>query len=312
MRRAVLFFFVPVLCACMDFAPPADGGADVPVRDAGPPDPRFGTAERPATVALPAAHDGTTELPLVVLLHGYGLGAAFQNAYFGLDDITRARGVYLLLPESPDDSFDSPYWNATDACCDFDRSGVDDVAALEALLDEVIAALPIDESRIYFLGHSNGGFMSYRFACERGSRLAAIGVLAGDDFLDPTACVPTTPVSVLHMHGDADEIIPYAGGTAPTPTGATALEPFPSARTSIDRWAAYAGCDATPVDGTDLDLSPERAGHEEVLETDVLDWNGCDAGLGASFWTLRGEGHIPAFRPDAFGHVLDWFLEHSR
>lgn len=272
-----------------------------------PPDLAFGPPERPALLALPLLHDGTTPLPLLVLLHGYGASARSQNAYFGLDAVTRDRGVYLLLPESSRDALGASFWNATDACCDFYGSNVDDVAALDVLLDEVIAALPIDTARIYLLGHSNGGFMAYRMACERGSRFAGVGVLAAADFQDPAACAPTAPVSVLHLHGDADGTIPYLGGSvfAGTP-------PFPSARASVERWAGYAGCDPTPTAGPARDLTLERPDHPDALETEVLDFTGCAPGLGVSLWTLRDEGHAPLFHRDAFVPVLDWLLEHHR
>lgn len=290
---------------------PGDAGRDAPPRDAGPPDPEFGAPDRWARVALPAAHDGVTPLPLVVMLHGYGVTALFENAYLGLDTLTRARGIYLLMPQATENAASSPFWNATDACCNFDGSSIDDVAALERILDEVIAALPIDTARIYLVGHSNGGFMSYRLACERGSRFAGAAVFAGADYLDPSACVPEAPVSILHLHGDADETIAYEGGSVSRPTGGT-LPPFPSARASVDRWAGVDGCDPTPSAGAALDLTIERDGHSDVLETEVLDFAGCDAGLDVSLWTLRGEGHAPPFHPDAFDHVLDWLLEHSR
>lgn len=274
---------------------------------AGPPDLVFGTAERPALLAVPWAHDGTTSLPLVVLLHGYGVDASIQNGYFALDTLTRSRGIYLLLPDATRDDSGAPFWNATDACCNFYGSTVDDVAALDAVLDEVTASVPIDRARIYLLGHSNGGFMAYRMACEHAERFAGVGVLAAADYLDPNVCVPSEAVSILHMHGDRDATITYAGGAV---IGGT--PPFPSARASVDRWAAYAGCDPTPVLGAPHDLTLERLDHTDALETEVLDFTGCDPGLGVSLWTLQGEGHAPLFHRDAFASVLDWLLEHQR
>lgn len=280
---------------------PLDGGvprADAPRADTGPTELVIGPTDRPARLALPTAHDGTTPLPLVLFLHGYSATSALNDGYLGVSRAARTRGLYVVLPEGTVDSSGNQFWNATDACCNFDGSTVDDVAYLEGLLDAAIAAVPVDPTRIYVMGHSNGGFMSYRMACEASERIAAIAPLAGVDFLDAARCVPTAPVSVLHWHGTLDETIPYDG------------EPgrHPSAPASAERWAAYAGCDAAGTPGDAVDLSV-LAGAETV----VTDWTaGCAPGVTVSLWRIEGEGHIPALERGAAGLVLDWLLAHHR
>ena len=37
----------------------------------------------------------------------------------------------------------------------------------------------VDPGRVCLIGHSNGGFMSHRFACDRADLVAAIVSLAG-------------------------------------------------------------------------------------------------------------------------------------
>ena len=82
------------------------------------------------------------------------------------------------------------FWNATDFCCDLHNTQVDDVKYLSGLLEE--AATHIAVERIFALGHSNGGFMSYRLACEGIPGLVAIASLAGTSFL----AIP--PVALSH------------------------------------------------------------------------------------------------------------------
>lgn len=292
-----------LVTACGPAIPANDGGVDANV-DAGPADRTVGPSDRPARVVLPYDHDGTTERPLIVLLHGYGANARIQDSFFGLSARTRVRGIYLLLPDGTEDAGGSQFWNATDACCDFGPSGVDDVAYLAGLLDEVESTLPIDTTRIYFVGHSNGGFMSYRMACEAGARIAAIAPLAGSDFSDAMRCVPTDAPSVLHMHGTADPTIPFAGGSIGTAT-------FPGAEAVAARWAERAGCDTTmAADGTPLDLVSSAAGDE----TDVTNYTvGCTEGRTVTLWTMNGQAHIPGVRrPDFADAIIDWLLEHHR
>ena len=55
--------------------------------------------------------------------------------------------------------------------------------------------------------------MSYRLACELSDRIVGIGVVAGTLGIDD--CAPTQPVSVMHIHGTADQNLPIDGGVGP-------------------------------------------------------------------------------------------------
>lgn len=258
----------------------------------------LGPTARPARLVAPTSVTGLA--PLVVLLHGYTATAAIEDTYLGVTRAAASRGLYVLLPDGMVDPMGNHYWQGTPGCCDFYRSGVDDVAYLRDLVHEAIATRPIDPARIYFFGHSNGGFMSYRIACELASETAAIAVLAGSDFAGETDCVPSQPVSVLHVHGTADTTIPYAGGNA-------GLAPFPGARAVVARWAARAGCGATPTTDAMIDMESTLSGAETTPST----YTGCRPGLDVRLLTIEGATHIPTFASGAIGtQVLDWLLAH--
>lgn len=305
MRTSLLALSGWLLVACGPAVEPMDAGGDAPPRpDTGPTDLAIGSTERPARVVFPPAHDGTTELPLVVLLHGYGADSAIQNLYFQLTNRARTRGFYVLLADGTRDAENRQFWNATDACCDLGGAGVDDASYLTGLLDEAEAALPIDADRIYFMGHSNGGFMSYRMACEIGERIAAIASLAGSDFEADTTCVPDRAPSVLEIHGTADTTIPYDGGEILSAT-------FPGSVEVVERWAARAGCDVTmPSTGTPFNFMAALPGDE----TTVTDYTtGCTEGRGAALWTIEGGEHIPGIiQPDFTNAIIDWLMAHPR
>jgi polyhydroxybutyrate depolymerase len=285
----------------LDGATRDGGAADATTsEDAGlfPPE-TLGPEARPARLVVPPAHDGTTPLPLVVLLHGYSVSAALQDLYLGLSAVARELGFYLVLPDGTVDSSGNRFWNATDFCCDFDGAAPDDVAYLSALVDEAKSVLPVDAGRVYFMGHSNGGFMSYRMACERADVVTAIAALAGTDFVDDMGCVPSEGVSVLHLHGDMDDTIAYEGTAA-----------YASARATAERWAARAGCDPTMTTaGEALDLDGEVPG----AETTVTRWEtGCDPGLDVELRTIVGGSHIPTPTPDFTPGIAAWLLAHAK
>jgi len=59
---------------------------------------------------------------------------------------------------------------------------------------------------------SNGGYMSYRLACELSYKTAAIASVTGS--MTPQTynnCSPNHPTAVLQIHGDVDGVVPYYG-----------------------------------------------------------------------------------------------------
>lgn len=53
------------------------------------------------------------------------------------------------------------------------RNQPDDVAFVEALLDDLATVVNVDPKRVYATGISNGGMMCYRLAAELSDRIAA-------------------------------------------------------------------------------------------------------------------------------------------
>ena len=144
---------------------------------------------------------------------------------------------------------------------------------------------------VYFFGHSNGGFMSYRMACDHADRITAIGSLAGSDAW--TECTPSQPVSVLQVHGDMDDTISYDGVNLG----------YPSAPDAAARWAALGGCadTTTPGDALDIDTGLDGA------ETTVANYETGCTDADASLWTIVGGAHLPAFTGGPFSaELLSW------
>lgn len=249
---------------------------------------------RPVRLSVPAAYDGTTPLPLIVLIHGRGVSGRLQDTYWQLSAYTREHGIFTLAPDGVRDASGERVWNATTCCGD-----ADDVGYLMGLVDEIESLYAIDPAAVYFVGHSNGGLMSYRLACDYPGRIAAIGVMAGATWKDESQCPGTEPVSVLHIHGTADDLVPYDGN-----------DMFPGARESVERFATRAGCDlAMTTDGTPFDLEPSIAG----AETTVLEWNaGCAPGIGLELWTIPGGQHIPVLANDFAERLVAWLLAHRK
>ena len=252
-------------------------------------------------VHVPSGYDSETPAPLILLLHGYTASGAQQDAYFNLSGLVDDYGFILVAPDGTEEASErrSRFWNASSSCCNFFGSDVDDVAYLTRLIDAVKAEYVIDNSRVALFGHSNGGFMSYRMAHDRSGIIAAMASLAGAD----QSGSPANPVHVLQIHGTADTVIAYEGGTF---RGGAA---HPGARASVEAWARHNGCSGEGVDTGTLDLDRGLDG----LETDVTRYtSGCRAGGAAELWTINGGGHGPAVSDHFSRLVVEWLLAHPK
>ncbi|MGE5827367.1 MAG: alpha/beta hydrolase family esterase [Micromonosporaceae bacterium] len=252
-------------------------------------------ANRPFRLHVPASYRPEIKVALVMLLHGYSSNAAEQEAYFQLTAESERRGFLYAMPDGTVDSDGNRFWNATTACCDFHATGVDDSDYLSQVLHAVAASYAVDAGRVFLVGHSNGGFMAYRMACEHADAVTAIISLAGAMAADASGCQPSRPVSVLQIHGTNDQAIRFDGGTYTAGV-------YPSAATTLMTWRQVDGC-ADPAD-TSLppkDLVADLPGPETTVTA-----YGCQAGSRVELWTIVHGGHVPSLTANFAPAVIDF------
>lgn len=240
-------------------------------------------------------------LPLVLLLHGYGGSGKLINFYFRASKQLAGQDFILIVPNGIRETKETNrrllnpgprFWNATDYCCDFKNTKVDDVKYLNQLLDYAEKEYPIDPKRIYIWGHSNGGFMAYRMACEMSSRIRAIASFAGVGFLDPTKCQTAHPVSILHLHGTEDDTIKFEG-----------TDKYPSAIRTVENWLLRNQCDVGF-----RSVERENLAHFPVgRETHLISWS-CREGSRVAFWKMVGAEHSPLLTEKFTTHTLEWLF----
>jgi polyhydroxybutyrate depolymerase len=268
--------------------------------------------ERLANVLIPSNYDVTTRYPLIVVLHGFGANGAIQSAYLGLTSRVDDRQYVVVTPDGTENMSGTRFWNATTACCagaaaaqdgpDVDYTDIDDVAYIRSLIEEAAQTYSIDPTSVGLIGHSNGGFMALRMACEVSELVTAVVSIAGSTFEDASSCAPATyPVSILTIHGTEDATIPYEGATF-------FEETYPGALETIDRFATLAGCgSSSELDNIDVDESIDGA------ETAVLSYTDCTPDTDVTLWTIVGGPHIPVpWVESAQDSFVDWLLDHTR
>ncbi len=259
--------------------------------------------ERVAAVQIPVDYNTSTRYPLLIVLHGFGANGILQALYMGLDSRVDTKQIVMVMPDGTLNDNGQRFWNATEACCarNPEDQAIDDVAYISGLIEEAAATYSIDPTRVGLLGHSNGGFMALRMACEASEIVTSVVSLAGSTFADEMSCAPATRrVSVATIHGVLDATILYDG----------VPDIYPGAVETTERFAVLGGCDAANArPGGTLDLIESLPGEESV----VTQYPGCLGQTEVELWTIQDGEHIPApWAPSGSDAMVDWLLNHPR
>lgn len=251
---------------------------------------RVGGQTRTYRLLVPDTAEGSA--PVVVVLHDAGGSPESIAEATQFNRAAREHGFAVAYPASV-----SGTWNAGFCCGDAPAEGVDDMAFLDALLAELGGKEHVDGERVYFAGVSNGAIMGYRYACQGGTPVAGVASVAGAMAFEE--CDPAGPVSVLEIHGTADDVVPVEGGELADFSQAS--RPVPSAEETAERWADLNGCDEPTVDS------------DEPVTTTT--WSGCQEEAAVRLIVIEGAGHTwyaPGFGEangavDATATVVDFF-----
>jgi polyhydroxybutyrate depolymerase len=176
----------------------------------GAPENACALAEGSYHVYQPAFLDGTTApMPVLFYFHGYqGTGAGVIRTR-ALQDIADHYGFLLVAPNGR---------NKTWAHNGSPSQARDELAFVDAVIDDLIRDWHIAADRIYATGFSQGGSMVWDLICHRPDRFAGFAPVAGAFWEPhPTGCVASADnrenrdVPIIHFHGTGDTVVPMAG-----------------------------------------------------------------------------------------------------
>ena len=216
-----------------------------------------------------------------------------------LAPVAKRLGMIYIAPDGTIGADGRRVWNAAKSCCQKSGEPVDDVAYIKSLIDEIDLKYPVDRKRIYFLGHSNGAFMSLKFACTTGS-VAAVVSLAGAMDTDAD-CSSPNPFALLHIHGAADPTIKIDGGALNQGTYTSAIE-------TLNRIATLNKCEAVKFSQTSFkkkDFDPSIPG----AETTVQSITKCAAPV--IYWRIARGLHSPKLPKNYAEQVITFLAKHS-
>ena len=262
--------------------------------------------DRPAQVLIPGSLKAKVAAPLIVALHGFTASTSELMSLMDLSGEANKRGVVLAVPSGTRNNDGLTFWNATGSCCDFNGSGVDDSKYLMDLVKQVSSKVSIDQKRIYFVGHSNGGFMSYTVACANSDKVAAVVNLEGSTYADPSMCKANHPVSVLQINGTAEELIHIAGGNVFDDP----KQPYPSVSDETSFWAGVNGCTSkisAIAKGAKFNYESAIAGSETTKSAYK-----CPKGVAVEMWTIADGHHVPKLNSAFISAVFDFLLAQKK
>jgi polyhydroxybutyrate depolymerase len=233
---------------------------------------------------LPEGITAAAPVPLVVALHGGISSPKNIRRRSLLNELADREKLVAAYPQGNGLFGLLLHWNAGFCCGKAVDKGIDDVAFVMETIDQLAATVPVDLSRVYVLGFSNGAMLTYSLAAAHPERIAGIAAVSGalgrvtpEGDVDWQIAPPPGGMPTLVIHGSADPRLPFEGNLQNSDEGGGigAVPVLESARF----WARANGC-ATE--------SAAPSGFDNVT---MWAWTACATGKPVTLYRLEGWGH---------------------
>lgn len=217
--------------------------------------------KRTYVLHVPGSYTGRAAVPLVLDFHGLGGTGSQEKGMSGYSRQSDQPGFVVAFP----DGLNNTWNNGLDAA----RGGSeDDVGFARAIVSELRTQGCIDSKRVYAVGFSMGGGMTYALACQAADVFAAAAPSAFD-LVEGQRCTPSRPISVLSFRGTADSVVPYEGKS----TGSA----FLGAEKTFQKWKEVDECTGSATTGSN----------------GCAMFSTCKDGTQIGLCTIQGGGHAP-------------------
>jgi polyhydroxybutyrate depolymerase len=228
------------------------------------------------------ARDG--KLPLLIYLHGVRPANWKNHTQGEIDTLADRDGVLAAYPEAI-----GFRWNYADPLKEPQKAGdaiADDVGFIDKLIRKLVDERSADSSRIYVLGDSRGGLMTFTLMCRLADKIAAAGpLITGMTSTQIAACNPKRAVPLMTVAGSSDFYQPYDGFLGKE-------ERLLSVPETIEFWRVRHGCS-----GQEMRLLPHRLSDDRTRIM-LSEWTGCAVEGALKSYRVNGGGHqVPSFAP---------------
>jgi polyhydroxybutyrate depolymerase len=247
-----------------------------------------GSFARKFIVHLPADYNSKETYPLLLCFHGNG-GTGKLSEKAGFSDIADREGFIVVYPYGINKT-----WNLASN----NKRRPDDVRFVKILVKYLISEYAVDESRVYAMGHSVGGFLSIGLAVKCSKIFAAVASVSGGCYKQFAAnFAPVEPVSILLMHGTKDNTVPFRSGQGDKQWIMDTLE-------LVDLWVMHNGCNRVPS----IEKLPDIAGNDgtTVMKTT---YSSGKQGTEVVLYTIKGGKHR---LPSRYKEIISYKPGHCR
>jgi len=234
-------------------------------------------------IHTPKNYSEKAHYPLVIVLHAFKDNPLQIEIYTGMSNKADQEGFVVVYPKGTNSNADHHLsWNSGYCCGVALRQDVDDVNFISSLIDEIKKTYAVDAKRVYIVGFSNGGMLTYRLGAQLTHKITAIAVVAAsiggqfEDFPANNIPQPLQPLAVLALHGQKDDTVLYNGGINKKGDGN-----FWPVSQSIDFWVKNNKCVGQPT--------------EENIKNGVAvkkSYSNCENNTRVVLYTIPNSGHV--------------------
>ena len=227
----------------------------------------YNGSERIYLLRIPLDLDDSKPAPVVFIFHGMEEGPR-DMIKAGFNAVADQKNIVLVYPAVVSHS-------STDY--------------IEQILQDLDDFVNIDPSRIYAMGFSLGGKLAYHIACDLSDTFAAFAAVSGMAICG-TSHNSERAVSIIHIHGLGDTLVPYE-------TGRYGMPPVDE---TISYWVQFNQCAISPlVDKTG------KISHTVYSQ--------CRDGAVIELYTIDGLGHkVPTKEISSAQVIWDFFDAHPK
>ncbi|AGF72410.1 hypothetical protein A605_07040 [Corynebacterium halotolerans YIM 70093 = DSM 44683] len=157
--------------------------------------------DRSFLLSVPEGYTDEVSWPVIFVFHGWQESSRATHDYTGFD----AANAIVVYPQGVANAWEPAPYARTAAG--------EDQAFVRQILDSLRATYPVDRTRVFAAGFSNGGGFAALLGCRMPDVFAGVASVSAAYYRAIHDNCSDDPIALLDIHGTVDPVINYYGGT---------------------------------------------------------------------------------------------------